>query len=434
MFNNKIPIISYIKLEQYQNLLDSSNKFYLYFLLTSQNRKNIFNIVQDCLENDFFQGIIFDIDKNDILFNRLFFLKDITLRLIENSKDIGIWGIPYCAMQLIFDDYNYSLLVPRFIPSNSSRYSRLNIVDNYESNMLFRCKECFKVNDCNGFGKRKENILNWGGKISYKYLNIKGRDELFNPYDEDMKNLYLNFSKYIENSSKEYANRYLYFVANIDYGSKYSFKNRFIYHCEFLPEQELDKEILFLKNNVLNQSVLSKIKKLYKQYAIKQIAYSKAIRNDTIRESFYISPNNEKSIDILKYFQIKENFIFPYRLYGLGIDYYNESIISYKIYSILKSHLIVKYFSKYLKKIDIDILDLYEKEHYYSIRYDKNMKKISERIDLIYNDTDYKYFKKYIDQVGFSEEFLNKIIVSLLAFEFKDNKLIKINIYYHNRY
>lgn len=430
---NMYPIVVYLNEKQYKKTLYCLKSFYLLLKIPfHKNICNVLKIMDDCLRLEYFKGIVFDVSLNEILLDRLFFLKEFSINLTTHNKNIGIWGIPYCTLQDILGDYHYSLLAPLMISENSKAHSKCIPHHLLDSSMLFGCKRCIDIDECCGLGNRNENYIRRGGRIVQHTYNDAQR-QLYRADNNDMKVLFESFMKHIDISDEYYAYRYVYFVKNIDYGSRYSFNNRFVYHCDFLPKHELDVELKFLKYHVINTEIIARLKELHLQDRISRIAYSKAIGDNTVRESFYVSPSDVRDKELLQYFQLTLDVNFTYKLNGLGIDYYDDKIKSYKIYCMVKTEILKENFSHYLKAIDIDVSCLSEKEHYYSVRYDKEKNKVSERIDLVYDDLDYEHFKHYIQEQGFSLEISKKTSFIVFAFEFENRQLKKINLYYKHR-
>lgn len=425
--------IVYINDTQYYTYLNSTTQFILIFELSKKNRKFLLRINQECIDNKNFHGIVFVINKNELLFDRLFFLKNISFRLFENSKKVGIWGLPNCIIQFIFDPYGFSQFVSKSIPQETEKYSKYTPTYQQNSSLLLKCTECFTVDICDGLGLRTENHLMWNYRSSHKYRKI-GRDALFKTNNKNIEKIYHEFCTYIDNSDLMQADRYLYFVKNIDFGSSYSFSDRFVYHCDFPSFAEYEKELHFLSKYVENKNFLPQIDALAKKGKICRIGYSKADKDNVSRESFYVNPNDGHNYYLLDYFNIDIKIQFPNTFYGVGVDFYNGQIESYKIYFMVPVETLFKMHPQYFKKINIDIFSLHEKSHYYVIRMDADKKKISERIDLVYNKKDKLHYKQYFKQLSFSEDILNDLHIFAFAFEFKSMNLQKINIYYRNQF
>lgn len=427
------PYFVYINEMQYSKCLNATRHFYLIFELTKKNRKSLLKIIQDCIEHEHFHGIIFIVDKNEVLLERLFYLKELSFKLFKNHKEVGLWGIPYCVTQLIFDAYDFSKFVPRLIPEESQMYSKYTPTYQQGSSLLLKCVECLAVSHCDGLGSRKENHNMWNYRTSLEYRK-RGRDKLFKTDNKKIQNMYDEFCDYVDHSDLTYADRYLYFVKNIDFGSDYSFANRFVYHCDFPPSFEYEKEFNFLDTYVENKDFLPKISELAYKGEIRRIGYSKAEKDGVSRESFYVNPNGENNYYLLEYFDIKVDRSFPNKLLGVGIDFHNGKIKSYKAYFVVPSEILLEMLPQYFKKINIDLRALHEKEHYYIIRLDENKKKISERIDMVYNDKDRLHYEPYFKYIPFSEEALKELYLFAFAFEFEAMHLNKMNIYYRNRF
>ncbi len=427
------PYFVYMDNLQYRNFLTKNTHFYLVFELSKKNRKPLLKIIQDCIEYEHFHGIIFVINKNEVLLDRLFFLKELSLKLFKSDKEVGLWGIPYCARQLIFGSFDFSQFAPRLIPEENQSYSKYIPTYRRDSSMLLKCVECVASSSCDGLGSRRENHFMWNYRTSRTYRQI-GRDELFKTDNEKMQKMYDEFCVYIDHSDLTYADRYLYFVKNIDHGSSYSFSDRFVYHCDFPPPHEYEQELIFLATYVQNKNFLPMISELVNRGEIRRIGYTKAEKDNVSRESFYVNPNGESNYYLLKYFGIDLELSFPNKFYGVGVDFYNGKIKSYKIYCIIPTEILLQMRPKYFEEIGIDLLALHEKEHYYIIRLDERKKKISERIDLMYNDKDFLLYQSYIEHLPFSEESLKLLHIFAFAFEFEEMQLNKINIYYRNRF
>jgi len=419
--------------KQYTRQLKVKYQFNLILELSKKNRKFLLEIVHDCLENEYFFGIVFVVDKNEILFDRLFFLRDIVLKLLYSNKKAGIWGVPYCVQQQILGPYYFSQISSDLIPENSKYYSKFISTFQMESSLLLRCHQCINVAECDGLGIRIENHVMWGYRTSNKYRKID-RDILFKTDNEEMKALYDSFKEHVDNSDLRYADRYLYFVKNIDYGSTYSFSDRFVYHCDYLPLFECEQELYFLDKHIENKHFIATLDELLAKKEIGRIAYSTAKKNGVYRESFYVAPVNEKNEYLLNYFNLDINISVSHQFYGIGVDFYNNDIKSYKIYFMLTPELLLQMHPQYFEKINIDLLSLSPKLHYYIVRLDANKKRISERIDLVYEDKDRSLFQQYFDQLPFSEEALDLMHIYAFAFEFEELDIKKMNIYYRNRF
>ncbi len=424
----------YVDEHQFYRCLNSQRDFYLLFELTKKNRKSLLKIIQACITHEDFHGIIFIADKNEVLLERLFFLKDLSLKLIKNHKEVGVWGIPYCVMQLIFGAYHFSKFIPEFIPEESCYYSKFTPTYQQDSSLLLPCVECVALHECDGLGSRKENHMMWSYRTSHKYRKI-GRNKLFQTDNEKMQKNYDRYCDYIDHSDLTYADRYLYFLKNIDLGSSaYSFSDRFVYHCDFLPSHEYEQELSFLNTHVENSRFLPMLSELINRGEVRRIGYSQAERNGVSRESFYINPNAEDNYYFLNYFNIDLKITFLNKFLGVGIDYYNGKIKSYKIYFWVSIEILLEMHPQYFKQIDIDVCALFEKEHYYVIRLDEKKERVSERIDLIYNEKDRLLFDAYFKYLPFSQKQLNELTIFGFAFEFEAMMLNKMNIYYRNRF
>ena len=422
--------IVYINDLQYQSYILGMKSFYLIFELSSRNRKHLLSVLNDCIQYRHFKGLVFLIDKNEILFDRLFFLRNLILKLVQNGKYTSIWGLPYCTEQTILGMQDYSKYAPYFIAKEGEYFSKYTPTYQQDSSLLLKCKECFNVDHCDGLGSRSENHHIQGYRTSHTYRK-RGRDILFKTHNKEMQKLYDSFSHHVDGSDLRYADRYLYFVTNVDFGSSYSFTDRFVYHCDYIPMYEYQEELRFLEIHVTNRKIIPMLRTLADEEEVCRLAYSKAVNEKVSRESFYMNPNGEYNYYLLKFFHIDLNLNFPNRFLGLGVDFHNAEIKAYKVYLMLPVHVLVNMFPQYLEKINVDLSILHEKEHFYILRLDKDKKKISERIDIVYNDKDRQALKKYLP---YTDDILDILHVFALAFEFESMEITKMNIYYKNRF
>ena len=157
-------------------------------------------------------------------------------------------------------------------------------------------------------------------KTSNFYHKI-GRDSLFRTSNVLLKKTYEEFTDYIDRSDATYANRWISFVDNINFSSKYFFTDRFLYSCSALPLHEYEKEMIFLSSHVENKDFLSILSKLLYSSEINKFAYTKAVNNLTHRESFYLHPLDNKNYQLLDLFALKVKKDFPNKLFGVGIDF-----------------------------------------------------------------------------------------------------------------
>ncbi len=423
----------YINNQQLKKILKKDKAFYLLFELSAKNRKNLQNVIQKCLDHTHCRGIVFSVNKNEILLDRLFFLRDVTLDFYHKGKRIGIWGVPSCIKMSIFGPQLFTELIPEMIEESSDCYCKNLPVNQYGSTLLLSCIKCIDTKVCDGLGLRKENQVEREYRTSYKFRQI-GRDELYKTDSQMMKSTYESFRRYVDYSDLAYADRYLYFIKNIDYGSDYSFADRFVYHCDYLPYDEYEDELRFLDTQVLNKSFLSTIDNLARKRRISKIAYSKAVGDGVFRESFYVAPSDQYSRYLLHYFDIDINVESGDRLYGVGVDFYNGEIKSFKVYMMVRSEKLLRRCKNYIDKIGIDLLGMHERSHFHVLRLNQERKIVSDRIDLIYNEKDYLYFLPYFSQFQASDISFEKLYIFGLAFDFEDGNIKKINLYYRNRF
>ena len=424
----------FISWEQLSGILDSERDFYILFELSENGkRRYLKRLIDQCLKSPLCRGIIFFIDKNQLLLKRLFFLRDVTLDFYQNGKSVGIWGIPACVKIDIYGPQLFTELVPAMIQENGNNYCDYLSPYHLHSSLLLSCRKCIAREKCDGLGIRSDNQTGFEYRISHQYRKI-GRDNLLDSQNRSIRKSYEDFSAYVDSSDLTYADRYLYFIKNLHYGSYYSFADRFVYHCNYLPYEEYDDELDFLGSQVENKKFLETIGVLAQKHEISRIAFSRAVKDTIVRESFYLAPVIQYDHYLLHYFGISEERYSREKLYGIGIDFYDKKIISFKIYYLIQSEKLLKNHKNLVDKIGINPLMLHENTHFYILRVDLDGKILSERIDLVFDRRDLKYYDAYFSSFSLDRDILDKLHIFALAFDFEKEEIKKINLYYRNRF
>lgn len=418
IFDNKI----------YPNYLNYNLNFILVFELNSSNSPYLEKVLNDCLKFSNFEGIIFVINKNEIYFSKIMFFKDIIIQLYLNKKKIGLFGLPHCFKIKLFGGFDYMRFSSLLILENSKYFSKyLPYYQNYSS-QLKKCIICSKSDVCDGLGSIKENYSLWSFRASHKYRN-KNIENLFQSKDNLIKNSFKNFQNHILKFDLETTDRMVQFVQNIDNGSINSFSDRFLYFCYYLSEKEFKLEFDFLKTQVINKKYLDVLISKIKNFQLKTFAFSLAKKKNLIRETFYFYP--VQNYDILTDLNLNLNYFKNYsKPYVVGIDIIDNEISSYKVY--FKSTL--ENIKKEIGDLKFDFEKIKVKEYLIVFRLDKNLKLISKRIDVPFNFEDINLYLDYFPQMKNIQTKLNNVHLGYISFEYKNEKIIKSNIYYRNNY
>jgi len=429
-------LIAYINEEQYTFWLHKKEKFYLLFEVSGKTNKTIFSLIQDCIINDFFLGIVFIVNKDEVLFERLFFFRALLEKLVQNSKKTGMWGLPYCVTQYILGEDTFARLVPGMIPEQTDEFCKLVPVHRKNSSLLLSCGQCVAVSDCDGLGSRVENHRLYFFRRDHEFRK-NGRDRLFCSRDTALRRSYEAFCEYVDRSDLTFANRCIYFTKNIDlteFGAQFSFTDRFVYHCNHLPEHECAQEYNALSKLIKNNKILTQLKTFFHTEKVNKIAYSIACRDAVRRESLYVSLSDEKADFLLGILGIEHEISRNSTLYGVGIDFYGNMIVSYKVYQRYRYDALVEELYPYLDIIPLDIGKMRSRYHHVGYRFNTNHELMSMKIEIastLMDETNlHDLFTRYpvVQNIFFRTRILH------ISFDFIGREMQKISLYYRNKY
>jgi hypothetical protein len=302
------------------------------------------------------------------------------------------------------------------------------------SALRLACRTCIARERCGGLGRREANLLPWREYRSTHADRRRGREALFHTDDPELMERYRRFVRHVDGSDLRYADRYLYFVRSLDYGSPYVQTDRFVYHCDYLPRREYGAELAFLASQTARRSMIADLESLALSGGIARYAYSRGRGKGGERESFYFAPPTPEEHDLLAYFAVPWEYDARERLVGLGIDYYDGRLAGYKLYSEIRPDALWRRFPEYLERIGIDPLGLHTPFHYHVLRFDREGRKLSERIDLIYDPRDREAYRSQFAAFPSDAGFWERIHIFGLAYDFAGERLEKVNLYYRNPY
>lgn len=368
-----------------------NNKFKLFqiYFLNSNSINNFPKFIENFLDiikkKSIFKGLIIIIEKNDFNLREMKFLRGIVSIFKEKKINLGIWGLPYCVLQTILDEFEYInkykdyLIKSNFFLDN---YFKLNL----NSVQILKCDICVKKNSCLGLGILPTNLNTKGYRLNFLKLS---NYEKINFQDKTLKKLQKNIFNYCKNNySEENTSRVFYYAKTHIKKNSFNYKERIIYSCKFLKLTELNKEEKFISKLSKNNEFIEYIFKIFPS-ELKWYIYSFAKGENKNRETFYIyfqDINKNRKIKYLEKLNIKKEMsnktLEP--PYGIGYDFIDNKFSGLKIYT----HIIkIEEFLIYLKEIsnfefpkeilEIIYLKLFEK------RLDNKGKLISFKIEFI---------------------------------------------------
>jgi hypothetical protein len=377
--------------------------------------------------------MVFLVDPDLLLLDRLFFLRELLLSLHRAGKRMGIWGVPECVLIDILTPALFSELRAGFLEETGPGRCRFDPGIFARTALRLECRPCIARERCGGMGRKPENLLPREYRSAHDFRR-RGRERLFRSEDPELRERYRRFADYVDRSDLRYADRYLYFVKTLDYGSPYVQTDRFVYHCDYLPRRDYPEEATFLASQTLRSDRIEDLRLLGSSGAVARFAYSRGRGKRGERESFYFAPPDPSDHTLLSHFGVPRSYGERERLIGVGIDYYDGRLESYKIYTELRGEELWRRFPAYLERIGIDPLELRQRRHYHVLRLDPGGSVRSERIDWIYDPRDRARYRSYLGRFPFGELTGGAIHIMGLAFDFSDGHLQKVTLYYRNVY
>ena len=429
-----IPLLRYLGHGHLERILQEGRDFLLLFPLDAHHRTALFEVHSRLSNHPRCRGIIFEIDKNEILLLRLCFLRELIEHWRAQGKEVGLWGIPACVRIEILRPWLFSLMKHRMIPETTERWERIVHRDFEDSAQLLTCRDCLEIPDCPGLGTKPENLRHAWTYRNPPTVYAKNRDLFFRSRDPQLLQSYRRFSRHADASDSRHADRYLYFSKPLDDRSDYAFTDRFIYHCDYLPPEEYDEELDFLGAEVQHREILGIYSALGQRGHISRFGYSYAVRNSRRRESFYLAPSDPFCSLLPESFGLDPALTEGRTLIGVGVDFYTTGEREFKIYTEHRVEELQRNFAPLLRSIDIDLYALRQKTHFHVRRIDARGDALTQRIDLTYLPEDHIHYLPYLRRFPFSEAEWNAMHILGFAFDFREEAISKISLYYRNRF
>ncbi len=407
----------------YSSKLMSDNS-YLFFSIGFGNEDDLSRIVEQCVASNYCDGIVFEIDKEAQFFDDLVFLKELIVDLLSNNKQVGLWGIPECAIRIILDRYWYMRFWETKITEENIAHHLTNAV------YLPECENCLDRSTCSGIGSKNRDFL----KERFKKSESRARlgTNLFQLPPTSVFNKYKKFLLHASfaNKTSITTDRKVYFATSVDYGSVHAYANRFVYMCNNLNSKAYDQEFNFLRKQSINSAYIDLLQSIASVEKTTQIAYSLAEKNDIYRESFYMYTPEHYEKHLLNDFDI--NYTIPQskemKFIGVGIDVVNDKKVGYKLYFKSPKNFLLSYF----EPLGIELKKVKAKFHYFVLRLDHEQKLLSYKIEVLIMYKDFKLFKTLIDNYEYFDKNFEKLDIFNIAIEFEKDKISKINIYHRN--
>jgi len=430
-----VPCFEYCPSQAKLEVIQKAQKdFYLIIPLGKGEKGELSALFSRALESPYCQGIVFDIDPNAVLLDRLFFLRFFLESLERAGKSGGIWGIPECILYRILGPWNFYRLKERLIPPQSASYCRLHPLESFHSSLPLGCRKCHTANNCPGPGNRAENLHSIGEHISPHSLRRRHRELLFKSDDPELERRYRYFCNYVDRSDLTEADRYLYFAKNLNRRSDYIYTNRFIYHCDYLPFHKYDKELRFLESAGARSEILEHLAHAVGGEMLSRYGYSDASRDDCRRESLYMAPATPHDLRLLKRFGLPTSLCEGGEFWGIGIDYFDNERYELKLYILRRTAELLERFPHYLQQIPVSVETLHHPKQVHVLRFNASRQRLTERIDLIHTPRDRDHFIDALKDFPFNEEQKEVMHTLALGFDFLDGTLSKSTLYYRNRF
>jgi len=429
-----VPLHRCSSADQFEALREAGREFRLLLTLPLATAGILWRLYALCLGESRCRGVVFVVDRDRILFSRLFFLREIMLKLKASGRSVGVWGVPECVLLEILGPWDYTLLRPEMTDPEGPGRCAVSRVGLHGSALMRHCAGCILCKTCEGMGSRQENLVVREFRTVSR-LRRKGRDRFFESGNPQMRRRYRAFCDYVDQSDLRYADRYLYFIRNLDFGSPFSQKERFVYHCDYLPPAGYVREGDFLATQSRQKALVERIVRLGETGRVSRLGYSAAVRESEWRESFYLAPGNGKDLSLLDALgPIPHTDPVGELFGGVGMDFYNGTLHTFKVYHLVRREWVMRFAAPLAEATGIDLAALREPLHYYVERLDPSGRRLSHRIDLTYRSEDHPQYEALIDRFGFDAETLTSIRIFGFAFDFEGESLTKINLYFRNVY
>ena len=413
---------------KYINTNNSNNSnFYPIFHINNLN----LNYMQNFENFKNLGGAIFIVDKSNVDFNKLMFLKNLVLYFHLNLKKIGVWNLPYCFEKYVYGNFDYVRFSNFLIQPNFLFFNLFHSI-NSNSIQLNQCKYCEMSKTCLGLGSKKENWSLWDFRLKSEY---RAKISTFKKFqDEKIQQKHLEFIEYIKNSSVRYADRSIHYSSTYNKKSILNFSQRFIYYAHYIPPSEINSEFSFFQKNISSNPFVILLKEIYSSFYLTGFAYSFAYKDEFVRETFYIFPVNEEFflefINKNIHFNLTLNNFEDY--YFLGLDFKENVISGIKVYTKVSNYELFIDFILQAYNVDISFLAEFEAYNYlYVRRINSKLEEEGFKIEVKINKKKniirlLEYLDFTIDENKFNNKYISRIA---LDYDLNGN-LNKVNIYY----
>jgi len=416
----------FTNLEALEALCKSAHPFLLKHYIGSAQDKHLKLLADRCINAPPVQGVVFEIEKENQDFGDLFFLKTIIERFLNAEKQVGLWGVPECVPRKLLGGYLYMKYRHHSIAQKPPEQAKAT-----KKHMLEICDKCIDQENCIGLGKRNAKTYK---PITKKRLapQTPGQEQPQIEFDStSLAEKHTEFIRHCRSLESPTATRRVYYATNIDYHSKHSYPNRFIYQCDYLGPEEYQLEYSFLKKQASNHSYIELLESISDIDVTSQIAYSLAEKDGRTRESFYMFVSKQYGTKLLDDFGIRyEPPQTPdMQFIGAGIDVIDKNPESYKIYFRSPKSFIIRYFEAF----DVDISKLPHNSHYMVLRLDKNQQLVSFKIEMLFVYKDLPILKPLLENYDYFHQQLKHTGQYNIAVEFEQDSISKVNVYHQQR-
>lgn len=412
---------------QIQQQFEFQQDFYLHFYIDAGNNKYFNQCIKMCIEDEVCSGVVFHVEQNRFIFEKLFFLKDMIEQLLFSGRKVGICGLPPCIPRTLLGGYLYMRFINNQVEQNPKIVYQSQVAKVY----LPKCQFCVDQDICLGPGDINME--------SFKPIIKKNVSPIFTKTFQAFKSdyVYLNsmheaYVAYCQKRESSVTYRTVYYVSNIDFNSEHSYSNRFVYGCDYINPNEYTEEFSFLREHVIHKQYIDLLESIASIEKTSQIAYSLAQKGKVFRESFYMFVSKQYGKKLLNDFNINYKYPQSFHMHfiGIGVDVISDEIAGYKLYfRSTKSFL-----KRYMEPFGIDITYLTYNSHYLVLRLDKKQNFISYKVEILIMHKDLKYFKEIIDDYDYYDKKLNDNELYNIAVEIVEEKISKINIYHRHNF
>lgn len=417
--------VTYIDFPTLYLSIESQENFFLVFNVNAGNDKYLNKIIQECLKYDHCSGIIFKIDQGKFEYAKLLFLKVLIEKLLINSKQVGLWGVPSCVPRTLLGGYLYMYFRDAEVKETPGIKNTL-----LQKHFSPICEACIDKENCSGTGDINIEVF----KPIIKKIKTSSMPSNLHPFAHDKKflnNMHEQYIKYCNKDMSAVSYRTVYYVSNIDFQSEHSYPDRFVYGCDYMSPDEYNKEFDFLRKHVMHKKYITMLEQIARVDRTSQIAYSLAQRDEVLRESFYMFVSKSYGDKVLKDMGI--TYTYPpssdMQFIGVGIDVILEETEGYKLYFTSKKSFLKRYIEPFGIKVDY----LSHSSHYIVLRLDKNQHFVSYKVEMLILGDELQYFKHLLVSYDAYKKKLVPPHLYNIAIEIVEDRISKINIY-HRQY